>query len=429
MSLLERDPVLTAPGPPRHAAPRHAAPVASSTVLPSGRLGMFSSLPTHRLRAGVATAVVMAVVSAGIIAARAGGPTPLVLSVDGTSSVVSSSAATVGDLLRAEGVAVHPGDIVTPAPDTALSGVQEVSVAHDRQVAVTIDGVARTASTTSEDVAGLLTQLGVASDAYVSASPLAPLPLTGATLTIRTPKTVTLVADGSANALTTTATTVGQALAAAEVGYRPGDQLSVAPSAPVVAGATWRLVRIQVADQVQQTTVPATVTWVRRSNLPAGSSELISSGSDGVRQRKLRVRYQDGIAVTATLLSDTLVTAPVRWVIAVGTGASSSSGSGSSGIGIPGVTYLSTFVPATGKVVGRAPNFYALAMCETHARPRAVNPSGKYRGMYQFDLTTWHGVGGVGDPIDASPAEQTYRAQLLYNDRGRAPWPYCGRFL
>ncbi|MEO6821635.1 MAG: transglycosylase family protein, partial [Candidatus Nanopelagicales bacterium] len=261
-------------------------------------------------------------------------------------------------------------------------------------------------------------------------SPLSPLPLTGATLTVRTAKTVTLVADGSSTPLTTTATTVGQALADADVGYQHGDQLSASLTAPVVAGATYRLVRIQVSDQVQQTTMAATVTWVKRSSLPAGSSELISSGSDGVRQRTLRVRYQDGIAVASTLVSDKVITAPTGWVIAVGTGASGSGGIGIGvGVGTAGVTYESTFVPATGKVVGRAPNFAALAMCETHARPRAVNPSGKYRGMYQFDLKTWHGVGGVGDPIDATPAEQTYRAQLLYDNRGRAPWPYCGRFL
>jgi hypothetical protein len=38
-------------------------------------------------------------------------------------------------------------------------------------------------------------------------------------------------------------------------------------------------------------------------------------------------------------------------------------------------------------------------------------------------------VGGSGNPIDASPDEQTYRAQLLYNREGRSPWPVCGKYL
>ncbi|MEO6822459.1 MAG: ubiquitin-like domain-containing protein, partial [Candidatus Nanopelagicales bacterium] len=206
MSLLERDRVVGAP-----AARRHAAPVQTSTVLPSHRLGMLPLLAAHRSRVAVAVTVVVAVLAAGILVTRSRGPEPLVLSLDGTTSLVSSSAATVGGLLHAEGVTITAHDVVTPAPGTDLSGVHEVTVAYGRQVVVTVDGASRTMWTTSEDVAGLLGELDVSGSAYVSQSPLSPLPLTGATLTVRTAKTVTLVADGSSTPLTTTATTVGQA--------------------------------------------------------------------------------------------------------------------------------------------------------------------------------------------------------------------------
>ncbi len=70
-----------------------------------------------------------------------------------------------------------------------------------------------------------------------------------------------------------------------------------------------------------------------------------------------------------------------------------------------------------------------LRQCEATGNYRAVSPSGTYRGAYQFDLRTWQTVGGTGDPIDASPAEQDLRARILYERRGRQPWPVCGRFL
>lgn len=70
-----------------------------------------------------------------------------------------------------------------------------------------------------------------------------------------------------------------------------------------------------------------------------------------------------------------------------------------------------------------------LRQCEASGNYRAVSPSGLYRGAYQFDQRTWETVGGTGDPIDASPAEQDLRAQILYDRRGRQPWPVCGRFL
>ena len=74
-------------------------------------------------------------------------------------------------------------------------------------------------------------------------------------------------------------------------------------------------------------------------------------------------------------------------------------------------------------------NWAALAECESGGNPRAVSPNGTYRGLYQFDLSTWRSVGGSGDPIDASSAEQTRRAQLLFAERGRSPWPVCGKRL
>lgn len=71
-----------------------------------------------------------------------------------------------------------------------------------------------------------------------------------------------------------------------------------------------------------------------------------------------------------------------------------------------------------------------LADCESSGNPRAVNPAGPYLGLYQFDSSTWRSVGGSGSPTSASRSEQTYRAQLLYVQRGgSSAWPSCGRLL
>ncbi len=67
-----------------------------------------------------------------------------------------------------------------------------------------------------------------------------------------------------------------------------------------------------------------------------------------------------------------------------------------------------------------------IAQCESGGNPRAVSPSGQYRGKYQFDRATWRAMGGRGDPAKASEAEQDRRALALYRQRGTAPWPSCG---
>jgi resuscitation-promoting factor RpfB len=69
----------------------------------------------------------------------------------------------------------------------------------------------------------------------------------------------------------------------------------------------------------------------------------------------------------------------------------------------------------------------ALAQCESGNRVHIADPP--YYGLYQFDLPTWRSVGGHGRPSSASRAEQTHRAQILFNRRGRSPWPVCGSRL
>jgi soluble lytic murein transglycosylase-like protein len=68
----------------------------------------------------------------------------------------------------------------------------------------------------------------------------------------------------------------------------------------------------------------------------------------------------------------------------------------------------------------------AIAACESGGDPTAVDSSGTYFGLYQFDTGTWASVGGSGSPAAASPEEQSYRASLLYSRAGSSPWPVCG---
>jgi hypothetical protein len=69
----------------------------------------------------------------------------------------------------------------------------------------------------------------------------------------------------------------------------------------------------------------------------------------------------------------------------------------------------------------------AIASCESGGDPEAVSADGSYMGLYQFDQGTWESVGGTGSPTEASAAEQTYRAALLYSESGSSPWPICGQ--
>jgi len=68
-----------------------------------------------------------------------------------------------------------------------------------------------------------------------------------------------------------------------------------------------------------------------------------------------------------------------------------------------------------------------IAKCESGGNPRAISSTGKYRGKYQFSMSTWRSVGGTGDPAQASEAEQDMRAQMLYDRSGPGQWPVCSK--
>ncbi len=69
-----------------------------------------------------------------------------------------------------------------------------------------------------------------------------------------------------------------------------------------------------------------------------------------------------------------------------------------------------------------------LRNCESSDNP-ATNTGNGFYGAYQFDLETYHGLGYVGLPSNASLATQTDAAIKLEEDRGWQPWPACSQKL
>ncbi|WP_456293944.1 ubiquitin-like domain-containing protein [Streptomyces griseus] len=349
-----------------------------------------------------------------VVAFLAGGTTAFVahdkavrLNVDGTPRTLHTFADDVTGLLAEEGVTVGAHDVVTPAPGTALGHGDAVVVDHGRPVTLTLDGVRRQVWTTADTVAGALRAFGIrAEGAHLSAPRSTRIARTGLTLTVRTERTVTFMADGQERTLRTNAATVHEALAEAGITLHGQDTTSVAPTSFPRDGQTISVMRITDTREVHEETVPYAVERSADPEIFRGTEVIERAGRNGVRRVTYAVRTVNGVRQRPRRTAEELVHPPVSRVVRTGTRPRPATVAGADGL-----------------------NWSALAACESGGRPGAVDASGTYGGLYRLDTQTWQSLGGSGRPQDAPAAEQTHRAKKLYVQRGASPWPHCGRRL
>ncbi|MBW0016964.1 MAG: transglycosylase family protein [Mycobacterium sp.] len=72
-----------------------------------------------------------------------------------------------------------------------------------------------------------------------------------------------------------------------------------------------------------------------------------------------------------------------------------------------------------------APNWDAIAQCESGGNWAANTGNGEYGGL-QFKPATWSQFGGVGNPAANSREQQITVADRVFAEDGLEPWPKCG---
>ena len=370
-----------------------------------------------------------------VVACLAGGTTAFVaddksvqLSIDGKPRILHTFADDVAGLLDAEGVGVGRHTVVRPAPSTRLSDGDKVVVRHARLLRLTVDGRRRQVWTTARTVDGALRVLGVRPEgAYVSVSRSRAIARTGLTLKVRTERTVHVRADGVTRTLRTNAATAAEAVRAAGVRLHGRDTLSVPPDSFPHAGRTLTVTRVRIGRAIRTEPIPYPVRRTHDPHLPAGTEVVTRPGRTGTRRVTYATRTVDGVPQTPRRIAVDVVREPRAERVRVGTARRVTRPTGSPAPRAGHARRRDGTPGRTDRV--DALNWEALARCESGGRPDAVDPTGTYGGLYQFDIPTWRSLGGRGRPQDAPAAEQTRLAKLLYARRGSAPWPVCGRRL
>ncbi|MFC8503420.1 ubiquitin-like domain-containing protein [Pedococcus sp. NPDC057267] len=340
------------------------------------------------------------------------------LSVDGKTSTVHAFGSTVGDVLKKEDITIGDHDVVAPSPSSPLSDGEKVVVRYGRKLTVTVDGATREYWTTATTVAAALQELGIRADsAKLSASRSMPLGRQGLTLSVTTPKDVSVRADGKNRTETTTASTVADVLS--ELGITLGGQDRVQPAltTAVTKGLKIQVQRVSSTQVTDTQDIPAPVTRRSDSSLYAGQTKVVNAGADGAKLVTYSVTTVDGKVESKKVVSSTVTQQPVTRVLAVGTKPQ------------PTVS-----APSAGNTSGAGLNLANSAMWDRIAQCESggnwhINTGNGYYGGLQFDYGSWlaNGGGDFAPRADlASREQQITVANRYYAKAGLSPWGCAG---
>ncbi len=192
-------------------------------------------------------------------------PTTVVVEEDEQRVAFPSTAATLGEALAAAGYALYEADRLSLPLDTPLAGNAQLEVKLERAVPVTV------------------------------------------------------LADGRTHLVRTHQQTVGALLAELGLALGDSDYTLPDPSSPLPAGGMVRLVRVREEVLVEEIPIPFETVYVPDPDLELDQQRLIQEGEEGLLERRVRVRYEDGVAVSHAAEGEWVARQPRARVIGYGT--------------------------------------------------------------------------------------------------------------
>lgn len=358
--------------------------------------------------------VVLCALVLGLVA-FVGNNKTVTLNVDGKVTSVQSFGGTVGQVVKSANVELKPADRVSPSADAKVENGTVINVNMAKAVKVSLDGSEKTVSTTAPDVAGLVTELGVASASSVSVPKDAPLAVDGSFVAISTPKTISIVADGKVSPSTTTAQTVAQVLEDAGITLGADDRTSQPGNAHVVNNMVVKVSRVDTSQTAATTEDVAFDSLTTESaDMVKGEKQVTQAGTAGKVNKTFQLVLVDGREASRTLVSEAVTVQPVTEKVTVGTKAKPAPAAGANtGAAAPGMMNEAMWDK--------------IAQCESTGN-WSINTGNGYYGGLQFNIQTWIGAGGGAYAPNASlatKAQQIDIANRIYAQRGLQPWG-CG---
>ena len=384
----------------------------------------------------LAQAVAVAVIIAGAVFYIAGQKS-VTIAVDGNGEVVTTRAATVGDLLAQQEITLDERDEISLALDAELNDDQVIDIKRNKSIEVSVDGTDRVVHTTGMTVADVVQQLDLEKGAEISVADDIELVALSESIEIVTPKTVNLkVGTEDKKQVKTTALTVADVLAAEDITLGSDDELNVKVDGELTKDVkdnfevsnkmNLDVIRVEIKTWDETRAISFETKEVKDAKLDKGKTKVETKGKKGERELTLRQETRNGEKGEEEVLKSKVTTEPVAQVVKVGTkkveSTTTNNNSGNNN---------SNKTKSTSTPKNISSTWAALAKCESGGN-WSINTGNGYYGGLQFSASSWRAVGGTQYaplPHQATPQQQIAAAEKLRANGGWGHWPSCSRKL
>ncbi len=253
---------------------------------------------------------------------------PVQVMVDGTLTSLTSAERIPSALLEQAGVKLNPEDVLlsnglpVKADQAMPANATTISLQLVRAVSFTLTeaGETKTITSTAFTLGSALWSAGYRLYAGDQLSPPVGSPLTaGLSASLTRSHLVTIQTQTGEVTVRTAATTVGVALEDAHLSLQGLDYSEPAASAAIPANGKMRLVRVTEQVLLEQAPIPFETEWQAVSDLELDSQSVVQAGEYGITERRVRVRYEDGVEASRKVEAEYVARQPVKRILGYGT--------------------------------------------------------------------------------------------------------------
>jgi len=239
----------------------------------------------------------------------------------------TSNETTPRGLIKVAGLTLLDGARVTIngislALDDTLPEVEVVllQILPAHTLTLTSDGETRTLTSSAPTLGQALAEAGISLRTSDHLTPPAGTPLTGDIEAILTRSQEMTVSIGSKNTKTwVVGNTVGDALESAGLSLQGLDYSIPGEGSPLPSDGNIQVVRVREQIALEQTNLPYGSDQISDDSLALGETKVIQAGVPGVKVSQVRIRYEDGLEVSRNVEGEWVAREPVNQKIASGT--------------------------------------------------------------------------------------------------------------